>query len=95
MSSPRPFLTARWRELLLLNFDVPSDALMPFLPSGTTLDLYDGHSWVSVVGFMFRDTRLLGVPIPGHRSFEEVNLRFYVRRFVAGQLRRGVVFVGE
>ncbi len=29
---------------------------------------------------MFRDTRVKGLPIPFHRNFEEVNLRFYVRR---------------
>ena len=51
---------------------------------------------MSVVGFMMRDTRLLGVPVPFHRTFEEVNLRFYVRRETAsGETRRAVVFVRE
>jgi len=33
--------------------------------------------------------------IPWHRRFEEVNLRFYVRRNVKGETRRAVVFIRE
>ena len=44
---------------------------------------------------MFLDTRLLGLPIPFHRDFEEVNLRFYVRYKEAGEWKRGVVFIKE
>ena len=39
---------------------------------------------MSVVGFMFADTRIRGIAIPFHRTFEEVNLRFYVKRSVDG-----------
>jgi uncharacterized protein YqjF (DUF2071 family) len=91
-----PFLTARWEHLVLLNYEVPADRLRPLVPAGTTLDLWQGQALVSLVGFLFRDTRVLGVAIPGHRDFEEVNLRFYVRRRVAGEAdRRGVVFIRE
>ena len=62
---------------------------------GTTLDDWRGTTWVSLVGFLFRDTRVLGVPVPLHRDFEEVNLRFYVRREVNGEVRRGVTFIRE
>ena len=37
--------------------------------------------YVSLVGFMFKNTRLLNIPIPFHTDFEEVNLRFYVKHF--------------
>jgi hypothetical protein len=50
---------------------------------------------VSVVGFQFLNTRVLGIPIPFHRNFEEVNLRFYVRRKTTEGWRRAVVFVKE
>jgi len=92
----RPFLTARWESLLLLNFDCPVEPLLPRVPEGTELDPWrDGHV-VSLVAFRFLDTRLRGVPFPGHRDFTEVNLRFYVRRRTPdGELRRGVVFVRE
>ena len=50
---------------------------------------------VSLVGFRFEDTRLAGVPIPGHRRFDEVNLRFYAARRRDGTLRRAVVFIRE
>jgi uncharacterized protein len=89
------FLTAEWRYLAMLNYVVPPQLLEPFVPRGTELDLWNGRAYVSVVGFHFRKTRLLGVPIPFHRNFEEVNLRFYVRRIVDGEVRRGVTFIRE
>jgi uncharacterized protein YqjF (DUF2071 family) len=92
---PRRFLTAQWRNLALLNFEVDSAVLQPFVPLGTELDLWQGRALVSLVGFEFHDIRVWGVPIPFHRNFEEVNLRFYVRRRVAGDCRRGVVFLRE
>jgi uncharacterized protein YqjF (DUF2071 family) len=95
MRRERPVLTARWTELLVLNFRVPRELLTPFAPRGTEPDLYDGQAYLSIVGFRFHGTRLFGLPIPGHTRFIEVNLRFYVRRFVDGGPRRGVVFVKE
>lgn len=91
----RPFLTAQWRHLAMLNYRVDPALLEPLVPAGTTLDSWRGAYFVSIVGFRFLDTRVLGIPIPFHRNFEEVNLRFYVRRTVAGDVRRGVVFVRE
>ena len=89
------FLTAAWRHLLLLNYEMDPALLQPLLPRGTTLDTHDDRTWVSLVGFRFLDTRVLGVPVPFHRDFDEVNLRFYVRRETAGEIRRGVVFMRE
>jgi uncharacterized protein YqjF (DUF2071 family) len=91
----KPFLTAQWRHLALLNFEIPTEALEPLAPPGTMVDTYKGKAYVSVVGMLFEDTRVKGVPIPFHRNFEEVNLRFYVRRFTGEEWRRGVVFVKE
>ena len=91
----KPFLTANWRYLAMLNFAVDPKILQPLVPRETELDFHDGQTFVSVVGFLFLDTRVLGLPIPLHRDFEEVNLRFYVRRKSANEWRRGVVFVRE
>jgi uncharacterized protein YqjF (DUF2071 family) len=91
----RVFLTAQWRALAMLNWKVPAEILEPYVPRGTELDFHEGETYVSIVGFMFLDTRLLGVPIPFHRNFEEVNLRFYLRREVAGEVYRGVAFIRE
>jgi uncharacterized protein YqjF (DUF2071 family) len=91
----RAFLRAEWRDLVMLNYEAPEALLEPLVPAGVELDRWNGALYVSVVGFLFRDTRVLGVPVSGHRTFEEVNLRFYVRRIVAGETRRGVVFVRE
>ena len=80
MPQPRVFLTAEWKQLLMLNFAVDPALLRPFLPAGTEIDSFEGRTYVSLVGFQFNDTRVAGFAIPFHRSFEEVNLRFYVRR---------------
>ncbi len=90
------FLTAEWRWLLMLNYEVDPAVLAPLVPRGTTLDLFEGRALASIVGFRFLRTALLGVPIPFHRDFDEVNLRFYVRHETAdGEVRRAVVFVRE
>ena len=96
LTSRRPFLTACWRHLAMVNYEVPAALLLPLLPRGTELDTWRGVTLASVVGFRFLDTRVLGVPVPGHRNFDEVNLRFYVRRLAEdGAWRRAVVFVRE
>lgn len=87
----RPFLTARWCNLILANFATPDELLTPYLPDGLQLDRRAGSAWCSIVAFEFRETRVLGVPWPGYRCFPEINLRFYVRH---GR-HRGVVFVRE
>jgi len=89
------FLTAEWRNLAMLNYEIDPSVLAGRVPAGCELDSWAGRSFVSVVGFEFLHTRVLGVPIPFHRHFEEVNLRFYVRCKVEGTWRRGVVFVKE
>ncbi len=89
------FLTAEWRNLVLLNYEIEPRILQPFVPAGTELDSWQGRTYVSVVGFQFLQTRVWGMPIPYHRNFEEVNLRFYVRRKAAEGWRRGVVFIKE
>ena len=93
------FLTAEWRYLAMLNFLVDSAILEPLVPSGTELDQWRGRTYMSLVGFRFLKTKLLGVPVPGYRNFDEVNLRFYVKRVMeggeGGEVRRGVVFIRE
>jgi uncharacterized protein YqjF (DUF2071 family) len=91
----QPFLSANWRYLAMLNYVVHPALVESLVQVGTEIDYENGETFVSVVGFLFLDTRLLGLPIPLHRDFEEVNLRFYVRRKSADTWRRGVVFVRE
>jgi uncharacterized protein len=91
----RPFLIANWRYLAMLNYVVDPKIVAPLVPPGTEIDFENAETFLSVVGFLFLDTRLLGLPIPLHRNFEEVNLRFYVRKKSADTWRRGVVFVRE
>jgi uncharacterized protein len=79
----------------MLNYVVDPRLITPLVPAETEIDFENGETFLSVVGFLFFDTRLLGLPIPLHRDFEEVNLRFYVRRKSADTWRRGVVFIRE
>ncbi|GAC1414589.1 MAG: DUF2071 domain-containing protein [Acidobacteriaceae bacterium] len=99
----RPFLTAEWRKLIMAQYEVPPETLLPHLPPGVELDLYrapgeigPAHCFVSLVGFLFTRVRVLGIPFPFHTRFPEVNLRFYVKRTTPqGEQRRGVVFISE
>lgn len=91
----KPFLTANWRYLAMMNFVVDPKILAPYAPFGTELDFHEGKTFISLVGFLFLDTRVLGIPIPMHRNFEEVNLRFYVKRKSLDSWKRGVVFIRE
>ena len=91
------FLSAEWRSLAMLNYVVDPAVLRPYVPPGTELDEFGGQSFVSMVGFLFQRTRVFGFRFPFHTNFAEVNLRFYVRRQVAGEARarRGTVFIKE
>ncbi len=92
----KTFLSAEWRRLILANYEVDSKTLKKYLPAKTELDLWNNTCYVSLVGFMFRDTKVLGMKIPFHVNFEEVNLRFYVKhKSPQGEWRRGVVFIKE
>ncbi|MGQ0540774.1 MAG: YqjF family protein [Blastocatellia bacterium] len=91
----RKFLTAKWKDLIMANYEVDPAILVSRIPIGTTLDFHDGRCFVSLVGFMFLDTRVMDFLIPFHVNFEEVNLRFYVRRETKDGVRRGVVFIKE
>ena len=89
------FLTAEWRKLIMANYEIDPSILKPYLPAFTELDFFEGKTYVSLVGFLFDEVKLLGLPIPFHRTFEEVNLRFYVRYKEHGAWKRGTVFISE
>src|SRR5712692_1245543 len=91
----RIFLTAEWRKVAMLNYAIDPTLIEHLVPRGVELDSFAGKTYVSLVGFMFLRTQLFGCPVPFHQEFEEVNLRFYVRRQVSGGMRRGVVFIRE
>lgn len=89
------FLKAHWTNLALINYEVDPGLLENHLPKGTEIDLWNGKCYISLVGFMFEDVKLIGVRVPFHINFEEVNLRFYVKRSENGNWKRGVVFIKE
>jgi len=96
MPNERVFLSAEWRDLVMLNYEVDPILLAKYVPPGTELDAFAGRVYVSLVGFRFVGTKLFGyVPLPFHTNFDEVNLRFYVKHREGDEERRGVVFIRE
>lgn len=95
MENRNVFLTAEWRKLAFANYAIDKNILTKYLPPFTELDEFEGKCFVSLVGFMFLNTKLLGVKVPFHSSFEEVNLRFYVRYNENDEWKRGAVFIKE
>lgn len=91
----KTFLTAEWRNLIMVNYAIDPSILKKHLPYRTELDSFKGVHYVSLVGFLFKNTKVYGIGFPFHRTFEEVNLRFYVRYKEGGQWKRGVVFMKE
>lgn len=89
------FLQAEWRKLLMVNYAVDPANLKAYVPYKTELDLWNNTCYVSLVGFIFQNTKVMGIKIPFHTSFEEVNLRFYIRCKINNEWRRGVVFIKE
>jgi uncharacterized protein YqjF (DUF2071 family) len=89
------FLTAEWNDLAMFNYEIDPKILESYVPKGTELDLWNGKCYISLIGFMFENVKVLGIKVPFHVNFEEVNLRFYVKRFENGIWKRGVVFVKE
>ena len=91
----KKFLDAEWQNLVMANYEIDPKLLINHIPAGTELDIWNGKCYVSLVAFMFVNTRIMGFKIPFHINFEEVNLRFYVRYKHENEWRRGVVFVKE
>lgn len=89
------FLSARWENLIMANYAVSPEVLIPYLPNGVELDFYNDKTYVSLVGFMFKKTSIFHIPIPFLGTFEEINLRFYVKRLDGDSIKRGVVFINE
>src|SRR5215831_17486814 len=92
---PSSFLRAEWRKLAIANYCVDKKALQKYVPGKTELDTWNGNCYVSLVGFMFLNTKLKGIAIPFHQNFEEVNLRIYVRYKDGHIWKRGVTFIKE
>ena len=89
------FLKAEWRKLALANYEVDESLLKGLIPHKTELDKWNGITYLSLVGFMFKNTKIMGIKIPFHIDFEEVNLRFYVKYKNGDEWKRGVVFIKE
>lgn len=95
MAKKSTFLNAQWRKLVMINYAVDPEVLKPYIPFNTELDFFNGTCYVSLVGFMFLETKMLNLKIPFHVNFEEINLRFYVKYKDTEGYKRGVVFVKE
>jgi hypothetical protein len=95
MMASTGLLSAEWRDLVMISYEIDPLLLVPYVPGGTSLDFHEGRALVTVVGLRMLNTRVAGVPIPFHQDLEQVNFRFYVWRRAGSELRRGVVFIKE
>lgn len=89
------FLKANWENIIMVNYEIPEEMLSKYLPKGVSVDLYNGKAYISLVGFMFKNTKIFNIPTFKLGTFEEINLRFYVSRKEGNETRRGVVFINE
>jgi uncharacterized protein len=89
------FLSARWEYLAMFNYTVDPQVIEKHLPPGTAIDYFNGKALVSIVGFLFNNTKVMGIRWPFHVNFEEANLRYYIKRFDGTDWKRGVGFVSE
>ena len=92
ISPKKIFLSARWEYLAMINYEVDPVILQKHLPPYTEVDFFEGKAFVSVVGFMFNNTKVFGIRWPFHTNFEEVNLRYYVRHYDGKGWKRGCCF---
>jgi uncharacterized protein len=90
-----PVLQGEWRKLAFANYVVDREVLEPLVPHKTELDEWDGKCYMSLLGFMFKDTKVMGLKVPGHVDFEEVNFRFYAKTQGAEGWKHGIVFVNQ
>jgi len=79
----------------MFNYKAAPAALTKYIPRGTEIDTWNNTCYISLVGFMFVNTKVKGISVPYLTDFEEINLRFYVRFKNSNQWKRGVVFVKE
>src|SRR5882757_9476396 len=91
----KTLLTAQWINLLTATYETNKNLLKKFLPAKTELSDWNGKYFMSLVAFMFVKPVLLRIHSPIYKSFEEINLRFYVRYKEKSIWKKGVVFIKE
>lgn len=91
----KSFLSAQWEYLAMFNYEIDPDVLKKYIPPGTEIDFFNGKAIVSIVGFLFNNTTVMGIKWPGHVNFEEANLRYYIKRYDGQKWKRGVGFISE
>lgn len=88
-------LTCEWKNLVFVNYTVPAELMQKYLPNYVKPDFYNGQCFISLVGFQFKNVEVANLKVPFHDNFEEINLRFYVKRFDGAKWRKGTVFISE
>ena len=89
--SNKVFLRSNWLRLASANYIIEPHLLDKYIPKGTVLEEHNGKHYVSLVAFRYSQTRLLNIQVPFHTNFEEINLRFYVKRKIAPHVWRSEV----
>lgn len=84
---------ASWHDMVVINFDIEPRIVEMHLPPGLEVDLYNDHSFISLVALKCRDTVIKGIRIPFHSNYAQLQLRCYVKRTDGDTTRRGTFFI--
>ena len=52
------FLKANWENIVMVNYEIAPSILSKYLPKGVSIDLYNNKAYISLVGFMFKKTKI-------------------------------------
>jgi uncharacterized protein YqjF (DUF2071 family) len=78
--SIRPVMHQKWVDLFFMHWEYEAGLIQSRLPSGLTVDSFEGKAYLGVVGFRMRSIRPVGLPsLPWLSFFNELNVRTYVR----------------
>ena len=72
-------MTQEWHHVLFLHWPVSPEHVREHIPPELELDLYEGKAWIGFVFFRVKGNRSRFIPpLPGMRTFLELNVRTYV-----------------
>ena len=93
--APPGFISANWRNLIVLSWPIDDRIIRPQLPKALEIDRCNGQTYVSLVALTIQNLRLCGLPA-WPATFPQLNIRCYVRRPMPdGTCRRGVTFLKQ
>jgi hypothetical protein len=92
-TSFRESFSARFSEMVLINFEADERLLKAITPAGLEPDLYQGAAHISLVAKTVSNLKVKGFQLARPRTFASVGLQLYVREPRQNGYRYGTVFL--